>query len=192
MTGPSDTAEVTSAPSLDGRTHYVGCWAARGHQDCAMDEIARLSTIVEQAESLRVIVAEHIAAVEAVGDEQTTARREDRSSDNRDMPSWSRFVKADKELWPALRAFAPVPIERSTVSFTQLRALVEGWIAKRGHDACWYYPDIFRALAAALGIACDLPDLPTREEFVNGCRRFADEQFPEPTPTQADFAEGVE
>jgi hypothetical protein len=31
--------------ATDGRTHYEGCWKARGHQDCAERRIAELERV---------------------------------------------------------------------------------------------------------------------------------------------------
>lgn len=53
---------------------------------------------------------------------------------------------------------------------------------KQGHDSCWYYPEIFIQILNLLGIELnelnlDLSKLPTREEFEQGCKKFADELY---------------
>lgn len=59
------------------------------------------------------------------------------------------------------------------------KILVE-WLEKRGHDQCWYYPDIFERLATLFGIVCSKPELPSLCEFQEGCRRFQLTLFKEP------------
>lgn len=60
----------------------------------------------------------------------------------------------------------------------QVRALIESWAAKQGHDRCWYYPEIFLELAKAVGLEIGLdPKLPPRAEFEEGCRKYQCEQY---------------
>ena len=41
--------ELREASMTDGRTHWEGCWATRGHQDCAVAEVSRLRAELEEA-----------------------------------------------------------------------------------------------------------------------------------------------
>lgn len=59
----------------------------------------------------------------------------------------------------------------------RIRGLVAGWLGKQGHDRCWYYPDIFAAIAEELGLQVGERGLPTREEFADGCRRYQEAEF---------------
>lgn len=60
----------------------------------------------------------------------------------------------------------------------QTRAIIQEWVDKQGHDRCWYYPDLFRRLAALHDIRPTVdPVLPAREEFERGCDRFQDEEY---------------
>lgn len=80
-------------------------------------------------------------------------------------------VKA--EIPPAMVLQAPRP------AWYELKAIVEHWISQQGHDRCWYYPDLFRRIAQAVGISTStLPDsLPPRCEFEAGCRRYQEEEY---------------
>lgn len=58
------------------------------------------------------------------------------------------------------------------------RQILNEWIAKQTHDRCWYYPDLFRKLIACLRIDASIdPQLPTRKDFEDGCRRYQDEEY---------------
>lgn len=60
----------------------------------------------------------------------------------------------------------------------QIRALVQQWLDKQGHEQCWYYPEIFRLICQVLGVRPSRdPGLPPRPEFEEGCRRYQDEQY---------------
>ena len=57
------------------------------------------------------------------------------------------------------------------------RVILE-WVNKQGHDRCWYYPDLFQALANLFKIRPSVgPSLPPRKEFEDGCRRYQNEEF---------------
>lgn len=63
--------------------------------------------------------------------------------------------------------------------YQDAKSLLQQWVDKRGHDRCWYYPEIFNQLCVALDVEVKAPELPTRSEFETGCRRYQDEQpFP--------------
>lgn len=56
------------------------------------------------------------------------------------------------------------------------RALLD-YIHKQGHDACWYYPDIFNELCIIFDIPIPKRILPPRAEFKFGCEKFRDEMY---------------
>jgi hypothetical protein len=61
---------------------------------------------------------------------------------------------------------------------TAIRTEIETWLAKQGHDRCWYYPEIFHRIAALLDIPVPShPILPPLTEFKRGCERYQVEQF---------------
>lgn len=65
-------------------------------------------------------------------------------------------------------------------SLEKVKAVVERWLDKQGHERCWYYPELFSELAALLGLGRGKvldPGLPPREEFEAGCKRYQDEQY---------------
>lgn len=56
--------------------------------------------------------------------------------------------------------------------------IIREWLSKQGHDACWYYPSLFTAMAELHGIETKTYRLPpSRKEFRAGCRRFEDEIY---------------
>jgi hypothetical protein len=60
----------------------------------------------------------------------------------------------------------------------QVKDLIEEWDGKQGHDKCHYYPEIFRAVAAAVGAKLrETHDLPPLQEFQVGCRQQQDELY---------------
>jgi hypothetical protein len=57
--------------------------------------------------------------------------------------------------------------------------LLQGWVGKKGHDACWYYPEIFRQLCDLYGVDhTKVPELPSRPDFIKGCHRYQLEVIP--------------
>jgi len=53
------------------------------------------------------------------------------------------------------------------------------WLDKQGHDRCWYYPDLFNQLVNELGVKPSVePKLPSWPEFVAGCYKYQQEQYP--------------
>ena len=80
--------------------------------------------------------------------------------------SWSSFNEAGRE------------ITKLAVRDSQVRRIIQTWLDKQGHDRCWYYPDLFRELAAALDLKSTVPPkLPTLEEFREGCRWYQSEEY---------------
>lgn len=56
-------------------------------------------------------------------------------------------------------------------------AVIQEWIAKAGHDKCWYYPELFAKIAEIHGVVITQePNLP-RSIFEGGCTRFQDELY---------------
>ncbi len=63
-------------------------------------------------------------------------------------------------------------------SASLVKAIVQSWLAKQGHARCWYYPELFNQLAAALGLKATIaPALPLQAEFAEGCKRYQAEQY---------------
>ena len=58
------------------------------------------------------------------------------------------------------------------------RELIQSWLDKQGHNKCWYYPEIFRQLAALFGITEGIGNLPPLSEFQGGCRRYQADIYP--------------
>ena len=70
---------------------------------------------------------------------------------------------------------------KASERLSQIRTLVEEWATKQGHERCWYYPEVFRAIAEICGsnvsfLGCEI-GWPTRAEFEAGCRKYTDEQY---------------
>lgn len=60
----------------------------------------------------------------------------------------------------------------------QIQQVILEWDNKQGHDRCWYYPDLFQRIAAIVGVQLThTPQLPTRAEFEEGCRRYQRHEF---------------
>ncbi len=70
-----------------------------------------------------------------------------------------------------------MPPASSDDKLNEVRRLVVDWLSKQGHDACWYYPDVFRQIASVLGIATPPVSLPTRSEFETGCKQYQNELY---------------
>lgn len=63
-------------------------------------------------------------------------------------------------------------------TLVEVKRIVQGWVDQQGHDRCWYYPDLFRRLAAVLDITMTVqPKLPPRPEFEKGCKRYQKEEY---------------
>lgn len=60
----------------------------------------------------------------------------------------------------------------------EIKAIVQTWLDKQGHDRCWYYPELFNQLAEKLNLSQRAPsELPPRKEFELGCKRYQIEEF---------------
>jgi hypothetical protein len=65
------------------------------------------------------------------------------------------------------------------VDCEQVKAVVEEWVGKQGHDQCHYYPDLFRRICEILKVPIDpaIMNLPPRAEFRQGCNKFEGELY---------------
>ena len=55
--------------------------------------------------------------------------------------------------------------------------ILSEYIEKKGHDKCWYYPELFNQLLELYGVKSVEPELPPRKEFREGCMKFEDEMY---------------
>jgi hypothetical protein len=61
---------------------------------------------------------------------------------------------------------------------SEVKAIIQSWLDKQGHEKCWYYPDLFMNLAGLLDLQSKhQPALPSRDEFEKGCKRYQDQEF---------------
>lgn len=61
----------------------------------------------------------------------------------------------------------------------KIKNVVEEWINKQGHERCWYYPDLFKKIVDILEINIPEPQLPSRQEFETGCKKYQTQEFGE-------------
>lgn len=55
---------------------------------------------------------------------------------------------------------------------------VQAWLDKQGHDQCWFYPEILQKIVDILEIKATIdPNLPTEEQFKEGCKVFCLEKY---------------
>ncbi len=60
----------------------------------------------------------------------------------------------------------------------EAKRILQAWQNKQRHDRCWYYPDLFRELCVVLEVTpTNDPDLPTIEEFQEGCTQFQADEY---------------
>ena len=60
----------------------------------------------------------------------------------------------------------------------KIKDLISEWDAKTGHDRCWYFPDLFRKIAEIVEVKLtNHSELPLREEFEEGCRKYQEEEY---------------
>ncbi len=56
--------------------------------------------------------------------------------------------------------------------------VLQQWLDKQSHDRCWYYPDLFNELVKIFKLSStNVPNLPPRVEFEEGCRKYQDEEY---------------
>jgi hypothetical protein len=71
------------------------------------------------------------------------------------------------------------------IKLAQIRAAVQRWLDKQGHERCWYYPEIFQEIVDILGIKPTVqPNLPPECEFKEGCERYRGEEYAAKVETQ--------
>lgn len=71
-----------------------------------------------------------------------------------------------------------IPVGPACQTCEEVREMLQQWVNKQGHDRCWYYPELFTALAERLDVRLAIsPSLPPRCEFEDGCRRYQDQQY---------------
>lgn len=59
-----------------------------------------------------------------------------------------------------------------------IRTIIKEWADKKGHERCWYYPELFNKLTSSLNIeAPDDKKLPSLEEFKCGCEKYQREEY---------------
>jgi len=62
--------------------------------------------------------------------------------------------------------------------YNEAKQIIQEWVDKQGHDRCWYYPDLFSRLVEIFEIKTTKdPSLPSLEEFIEGCRRYQNEEY---------------
>jgi hypothetical protein len=60
----------------------------------------------------------------------------------------------------------------------KIREIIQTYDNKRGHDRCWYYPDLFEEIAKVVDVSLNNhPILPDRATFEEGCKKYQDQQF---------------
>ena len=60
----------------------------------------------------------------------------------------------------------------------EARSILQEWVDKQGHERCWYYPELFKKLAALYGVKPTVdPALPPEEEFEKGCQQYRREEY---------------
>ncbi|MDO8509125.1 MAG: hypothetical protein Q7S27_05580 [Nanoarchaeota archaeon] len=56
--------------------------------------------------------------------------------------------------------------------------LIQEWVDKKGHNQCWYYPEIFIALGLIHNVdVSKCPELPPREEFSQHCKIYEERLY---------------
>jgi hypothetical protein len=58
-----------------------------------------------------------------------------------------------------------------------VRAELQQWADLEGHDRCHWHPEILTKLCRVLGIAVLPKAMPSRKEFEEGCRLYADGEY---------------
>jgi len=80
---------------------------------------------------------------------------------------------------------ADSPASTDSMTLAAIKRHVSEWMEKRGHDQCWYYPEIFNAISGLLGVPVWPKVLPSEAEFRRGCDRYACELYADSEPTTA-------
>lgn len=68
-------------------------------------------------------------------------------------------------------------VRKTLINHALARDVLQEWVSRKGHERCWYYPEIFEKLCEYLEIETNLdPKLPPRPEFRSFCQKFENEQ----------------
>ena len=60
----------------------------------------------------------------------------------------------------------------------QAKRIIQTWVDQKGHERCWYYPDLFTQLVQLFEIKMtEEPRLPPLGEFKKGCERYQKEEY---------------
>lgn len=60
----------------------------------------------------------------------------------------------------------------------QIQAVIQEWDSKKGHNRCWFYPELFQQIAKIVEVPLtDSPILPPKEEFEACCEKYKEEQY---------------
>lgn len=60
----------------------------------------------------------------------------------------------------------------------EVKNVIREWDEKRGHERCWYFPELFKKIADIVGVELmNGPYVPTPEQAARGCERYWKEQF---------------
>jgi|SRR5690606_24869251 len=64
-------------------------------------------------------------------------------------------------------------LENEQGKVKRIKTLIQEWDNKRGHDKCWYYPEIFEDIAKVVNVPLinNQPCVP-RTDFRNNCQIF--------------------
>ena len=69
-------------------------------------------------------------------------------------------------------------MKNSEQKVREARKVIQEWLDKKGHDRCWYYPDLFNKLVKIFDIKPSKnPSLPPLKEFKKGCEKYQEEEY---------------
>lgn len=71
-------------------------------------------------------------------------------------------------------------VERLEMAWRQAletEKILKEWVAKTGHESCWFYADLFNKLCDLYDIDRPNQQLPSRQEFEEGCKKYQDELY---------------
>lgn len=86
---------------------------------------------------------------------------------------------------PLVCAFCSVGITTCLYIFkfpnykTEATAILTEWAEQKGHDNCWYYPEVFKKLCDLFGVTVKPQNLPPKAEFEAGCKKYQDDIYRE-------------
>ncbi len=68
-----------------------------------------------------------------------------------------------------------VPRPRNIIR--RVREILNDWQTKAGHDACWFYPEVFRELCNVVGLEYIEPSKVDRSDFRAHCQKFEEHLY---------------